>query len=307
MTMATDESFFEFYGRAVAEWGNRYLVALALAATFAVIWRIVMTPRKPATAEQISATELAFLRSDVAPVVTALASLRATGRVTSSRKVDHGVRDTDIDGFTGQVLRRVTGDPRHTVAGLCRASKDDLVALEEQLGERGLVMTRQQRTRIRWGVAPSIVVMLLGVGYGTHLVTRLADDPDLTVTFMVVVFATVLYGVFVLPWLLQVKRLTPAGRRLLAGERKRMAYLHPAKSPAFETYGPSAVALSVALFGAGALWVVDGSYADAVQAPGVAGGPDGGGGCGASCGGGDGGSGCSSCGGCGGGGGGCGG
>jgi uncharacterized protein (TIGR04222 family) len=300
--MARDESFFEFYGRAVTDAGNGYLVALAAAALFAVIWRITATPRQRREIGPVSATELAFLRSDVAPVVTALASLRATGRVTSARTVDHAIRGTPIDGFTAGMLRRVTGDPIHTVPRLYLTSRDNLATMAEQLGERGLVMTPQQRRRIRWGVAPSAVVVLFGVGYCIYLVTKLADAPDLAITFAVVLFPTILYGAFVLPWLLQVRRLTPAGRRFLAQERKRLAYLDPAKSPAFETYGPAAVALSVALFGAGALRAVDGSYADAVQAAGVAGGSDGGGGCGASCGGdgGGGGGGCGGCGGCGG-------
>jgi len=297
--MSRDESFFEFYRRAVTDVGNGYLVALGAAALFAVVWRIALTPRQRGEVGPVSATELAFLRSEVAPVVTALASLRATGRVTSSRKVDHKVRTREIDGFTASMLRRVGGDPIHTVPRLYRTSRADLNAMREQLGERGLVTTPAQRRQIRLGVAPSIVVMLFGVMYGVYLVTQFARDPDLGFTFGVMVVATVLYGLAVLPWLWQVRRLTPAGRRLLAQERRRLAYLDPAKRPAFETYGPAAVALSVALFGAGALRAVDGSYADAVQAPGVAGGSDGGGGC-ASCAGGDGGDGCSGCGGCGG-------
>ncbi|WP_157890731.1 TIGR04222 domain-containing membrane protein [Mycolicibacterium goodii] len=303
--MAASEKVLVWHGLAVTAGGVGYLAALALSVVFAVIWRIAATPRQRVETGPVSPTELAFLRSEFAPVVTALASLRATGRVTSTRRVDHAVRGAQIDGFTARTLRRVTADAEHTVPRLCRTSRDDLAAMAEELGERGLVTTREQRRRIRLGVLPSVVLVVIGLGYGVYLLTRLTADPHVAATFTLILFPTVMYATFLLPWLLQVRRLTPAGRRLLARERKRLAYLDPAKRPAFETYGPAAVALSAALFGAGALRAVDAGYADAVQAPGVAGGgADGGGGCGGD---GGGGGGCGSCGGCGGGGGGCGG
>ncbi|HTM83346.1 MAG TPA: TIGR04222 domain-containing membrane protein, partial [Mycobacterium sp.] len=91
-----------------------------------------------------------------------------------------------------------------------------------------------------------------------------------------------------------------------------LAYLEPAKRPAFATYGPAAVALSAALFGTGALWAVDSDYSSAVELAEDSGSGSDGAGCGAFCGGaggcGGGGGGCGGGGGgCGGGGGGCGG
>ncbi|MDV3130347.1 TIGR04222 domain-containing membrane protein [Mycobacterium sp. 21AC1] len=279
-----------------------YLGALAAAAVFAVAWRIVTTPRRRPVTEPISATELAFLRSDIAPVVTALAVLRSNGRITADRHVDRAASaGPHADQFSEQMLERAAADPEHTVPSLYAASQDDLAALEERLSVRGLTRTRAERIRIRWGAAPAIAIMALGTGYFAYLVTQLSDRPDQIAPLAVMVPATAVYGVLVVPRLLRVDRLTRAGRRLLAAEQERLSYLEPAKQPAFATYGPAAVALSVALFGTGALWAVDGDYSTAVDLSGGSSGGDGGG-CGASCGGDGGGcgGGCGGCGGCGG-------
>ncbi|KWX19706.1 hypothetical protein AFM11_34235 [Mycolicibacterium wolinskyi] len=293
----------EGYAGAVTGGVKGYLIVLGATAVFAVLWRIAAAPRRPARAQPISATELAFLRSDVAPVVTALAGLRASGRITGRDQVDHTApAGPEVDLFTARMLERAATDPVHTVPTLFAASQPDLASLEAQLSARGLVRTRAERARMRWGTAPSIAVLLVGVASCVYLVTQVSHRAEDVVPLVVMVIAVVLFGLVVLPRLLTVDRLTRAGRRLLAAEQERLAYLEPAKRPAFATYGPAAVAWSVALFGTGALWAVDADYSTAVQLAGSAsGGGHDGGGCGASCGG-DGGGGCGSgCGGCGGG------
>lgn len=291
------ENLIDRYIEAITPAGYGYLAALATTIVFAVVWRIATTPRRPAVTEPISATELAFLRSDIAPVVASLATLRASGRVTANGRVDRAALFPETDPFVGRVLDRVAADPEHTVPGLYAASSDDLAALEEQLSRRGLVRTSAERARMRWGTAPSIVAMAVGIGYGVYLATQLSPHhADYAVTLVAIAIATVLYGVLVLPHLLAVDRLTRAGRRLLADQQEKLAYLEPAKQPAFDTYGPTAVALSVALFGTGALWAIDSDYSTSVQLAGSSSGGADGGGCGASCGG-DGGGGCGGCGG----------
>lgn len=302
----------EMYFGVITREASAYLIALAAAAVFAVVWRVATAPRRPMSTERISTTELAYLRSEVAPVVAALAGLRADGRITRNRRVDRAVQaDPEIDPFTGQLLEQVATDPEHTVSRLFDASRGDLLALERRLSRRGLVRTRAERARMRWGTAPSVLVLLFGVGYCVYLITQFSR-PGTVMTFGFVFVPTVLYGVMALPLLLTVDRLTPAGRRLLAAEQKRLAYLEPAKRPAFATYGPAAVALSAALFGTGALWAVDSDYSSAVELAEDSGSGSDGAGCGAFCGGaggcGGGGGGCGGGGGgCGGGGGGCGG
>lgn len=295
--------WIEGYTGAMTGGAYGYLAGLATTAVCAVVWRLVTTPRRRAVTEPISATELAYLRSDVAPVVAALAGLRASGRITGRGRIDRAVPvGPETDRFTGQVLKRVGTDPEHTVPSLYSASQDDLAALEDRLSARGLMRSRAERARMRWAAAPSILMVALGVGYCVYLITQLSDHSDYVTSLVVLVTATVFYGLVVLPRLLTVDRLTRAGRRLLAAEQKRLAYLEPAKRPAFATYGPAAVALSAALFGTGALWAIDADYSTSVQLAGSSsgGGPDSAG-CGASCGG-DGGGGCGGgCGGCGGG------
>jgi uncharacterized protein (TIGR04222 family) len=299
------DQVIEMSTRAIAE-GYGYLVVLAATAVFAVVWRIATTPCRRAVTEPISATELAFLRSDVAPVVTALAGLRAAGRITRNRRVDRAVQaGPEMDPFTDQVLEQVATDSKHTVSGLFDASQGDLLALERRLSRRGLVRTRAERARMRWGTAPSVLVLALGVGYCVYLGIALFDHPDGAVRFAAACVATVLYATVMLPLLLTVNRLTRAGRRLLEAEQERLSYLKPSERPAFATYGPAAVALSVALFGTGALWAIDADYCTSVDLAGDSSGGTDGAGCGASCGG-DGGGGCGG-GGCGGGCGGCGG
>ena len=305
----------EILGRLAGELtneGRAYLIALVGTTVLAVCWRFAMAPQRPVVAEPISPTELAYLRSDVAPVVTALASLRAGGRITEDGRVDSTVGGVEPDSFTRKVLKRVAVDPDHTVPGLYVASRLDIAEMEQELAERGLVRTPADRTRMRWGTVPSIVLILVGVCYIVYLATHMsAATVDKVPTVIVMIVASVIYGAFILPNLLDINRLTRAGKRLLAAQERQYAYLKPSKRPAFETYGVAAVALSAALFGTGALWAIDPDYSSAVQAAGGAGGDGTGGGCGggsscggASCGGGGGGcgSGCGSgCGGCGGG------
>ena len=124
------DQMIEMYTRAMTAEARGYLVVLAATAVFAVVWRIATTPYRRAVTQPISATELAFLRLETAPVVAALAGLRASGRITRNRRVDRAVQaGPESDPFTDQVLEQVVTDPKHTVAGLLDASRGDLLAV----------------------------------------------------------------------------------------------------------------------------------------------------------------------------------
>ncbi|WP_131814479.1 TIGR04222 domain-containing membrane protein, partial [Mycolicibacterium fortuitum] len=227
------EQLMERFATAMTAEANWYLAALVAAAVFAVLWRIITTPRRQASADPISPTELAFLRSDVAPVVAALAGLRAGGRITGNGRVDRAVpAGAQDDRFTEQTLARVAADPEHTVPGLYAASGEDLAALEEQLSRRGLLRTQSERSRMRWGVAPSFPILVAGIGYCVYLATHADQHPSYVAPLVVLILATLGYLVGVLPLLLKVDRLTRAGRQLLAAEKARLAYLDPSKRPA---------------------------------------------------------------------------
>ncbi|MGE2835956.1 TIGR04222 domain-containing membrane protein [Mycobacterium sp. SMC-4] len=287
--------------------GFWYLVGLTATVVFAVVWRIAAEPRRPAVTSPLAVTELAFLRSNVAPVVTALAGLRASGRIGPDGRADSTVHAATTDRFSDRVLAHVAVDPAHTVVSLVKACRHDLAAMERRLQSSGLVRTDSERMRLRLGAIPSIAVMAGGIAlFSYRLLQQPVHTSEDTAVIITVGVPTLLCGLLVLPSLLTVNRLTRAGRELLAAEQKKRSYLEPAKRPAFGTYGPASVAMSAALFGTGALWLCDPAYATEVE---VAGKSSAGGGasCGsASCGGDGGGGGCGGCGGAGGGGGGCG-
>ncbi|MGW0160048.1 TIGR04222 domain-containing membrane protein [Mycobacterium sp. NPDC003323] len=287
--------------------GPTYAILGAAAATtvFAVVWRHLPVSRPPAKAGALSATELAYLRSDAAPVVAALAALRAGGRITTDGRVDPSVpAGPDTDWFTERVFRRVAAEPGCTVRHLIIASRGDLPVLEKALCARGLMRPAAERTRIRLGALPTLVAVLLGIGFCVHQLTQLPARESGKTWVPVIILAT--FAAVVLPALFSVDRRTRAGRKLLKGQQRKQEFLRPARRPAFATYGPAAAATSVALFGTAALWLVDPDYAEAVELNGDADGGGDGAGCGgSSCGGdGGGGGGGGGCGGCGGGGGG---
>lgn len=274
------------------------LAALAATIAFAVAWRIIITPGRRELTEPPTATALAYLRSDTAPVVAALAGLRASGRITADGLVDRSVpAGPESDWFVERVLQRVARTPRPTVTTLILESRGDLIPVQQWLSNRGLMRSASERAGIRWGAVPALVVLVMGIGYSTYVLVLLPESYGpgawLTLAFFVPV---ALVG---LPCLFGVNKRTRAGRRLLAAQQHRLDFLAPARRPAFATYGPAAAATSAALFGTAALWAVDPGFATSVELNGDAEG--GGASCGGtSCGGDGGGSGCG--GGCGGGG-----
>ena len=298
------DRIIDFYAGSITGLMYGILAALVAATAFALLWRFIMPSRRPVVTEQISPTELAYLRSDAAPVVTALAALRASGRITTDGRVDPSrPAGRESDWFTEQVLRHVANDPEHTVRSLIAASRGELTVLEKRLSDRGLMRSSAERARIRWGTAPALVVVVMGIAVCVYQVMELPARSTTGAILMLTLFLGP-YGVVVLPALFSVDRRTRAGRKVLKAQEDQQEFLKPARRPAFATYGPAAAAMSAALFGTGALWAVDPDYATSVGLNGDGDGGGDGGGCGASCGGCGGGGGGGGCGGCGGGGGG---
>ncbi|KWX62186.1 hypothetical protein ASJ79_29560, partial [Mycobacterium sp. NAZ190054] len=272
----------DFYLSSLSGWMYGILAALVATTAFAVVWRFLTPARRPAVTDGITATELAYLRSDAAPVVTALAGLRASGRIKADGRVDHSVpAGPESDWFTERVLSRVAGDQHHTVRTLIDACRGDLPVLEKRLCERGLMRSAAERTRIRWGAVPALVTVAVGAACCVYTITQ---NPARSNIGAILLVGVVLgpYAAAVLPSLFSVDRRTRAGRRFLNAQQRHQKYLKPSRRPAFATYGPAAVAMSTAMFGTGALWAVDPGYADSV---GLNGDADGSGGDGASCGG----------------------
>lgn len=298
------QEIIDFYLSSIAEPMWTILAIVAATTAFALVWRFVAPAGPPAVTDGISATELAYLRSDAAPVVTALAGLRASGRITTDGRVDPSVpAGPESDWFTERVWQRVARDPSSTVRTLIIASRGDLPVLQKRLSERGLTPSAAERTRIRLGAVPALVATAIAVAFCIYQIIQ--GSPKFTASSILLLAVIVgPYAGIVLPALFRVSRCTRAGRRLLKAQQKQQEFLKPSRRPAFSTYGPAAAATSTALFGTAALWAVDPDYATSLELNGDADGGDGGG-CGASCGGdGGGGGGGGGCGGCGGGGGG---
>jgi len=302
------DRIIDFYISSIT--GPIYAILAILAATtvFALVWRFLTPSAPPVVPHGISATELAYLRSDAAPVVTALAGLRASGRITTDGRVDPSVPPgPESDWFTERVLQRVAGNPEHTVRSLIVASRGDLPVLEKRLCDCGLMRPAAERARIRWGAVPALAAAAVGIAFCVYQFAFAAMSAKSTAgTILLLSIVLAPYATAVLPALFSVDRRNRAGRKLLKTQQKRQEFLKPTRRPAFTTYGPAAVATATALFGPAALWAVDPDYATSIELNGDADGGGDGAGCGASCGGdgGGGGGGGDGCGGGGGGGGG---
>src|SRR5688572_7650263 len=126
------QSIMDYYISSISGWMYAAVGLLAVTTIFAVVWRFFASEHPPTVTDGLSATELAYLRSDAAPVVTALATLRACGRITAEGRVDPRVpAGPESDWLTERVLQRVAADPAHTVRTLMAASRGDLPVLEK--------------------------------------------------------------------------------------------------------------------------------------------------------------------------------
>ena len=280
------DRIIEFYTGSMS--GTLYGLLAALAGTiaFAVAWRIIITAGRRSVTEQPTATALAYLRSDAAPVVAALAGLRASGRVTEDGRVDRAVpAGPESDWFVERVLQRIADTPGHTVQTLIDESRGDLLVLEQWLSDRGVMRSAAQRAGIRWGAVPALVVLAMVIGYCGYVLTRLPEQFSAGAWLTLAVFVPV--ALVTLMCLFSVGKRTRTGRRLLTAQQHRLDFLRPSRRPAFATYGPAAAAASAALFGTAALWALDPGYATSVALNGDADGS--GAGCGGTSCGGDGG------------------
>ncbi|BDH57486.1 TIGR04222 domain-containing membrane protein [Tsukamurella sp. PLM1] len=287
-----------------------FLCALIGAAAFAAAWRFVVTPRRAVVSTPpLTVPQIACLRSWRAPLVAAMAQLRADGHLDADGRLDPAKPlPPGTDAFTRHMLRRLD----RSVFSVDQLLYDELAplgALEDELARRGYLHTSAEKWRIRFGAAPLTALCVAGVLAAPIVLAARGVPADRAIVGFTV--PAVVAAVVVLPWLWHAPRTTAAGQRAFAEQRERAAYLAPRTRPAFTTYGAGAVGLSVALFGTAALWQFDPRYAAAMAVAGGSGDGGAGGSCGSAftCGGDSGGCGSScgsSCGG-GGGGGGCGG
>lgn len=233
-------------------------------------------------------------------VLTALTALHADGRVTTSGR--RHVRAVGSVGPSASELERaihrsaqhpaqhpVQHSARHGVLRTALSSeppvREALTRIERRLADTGLLLTAEQRRRIRWtGWMLGAVVV---VGAIRAVVGGTAGRP---IGFLLAMMLAVAVGTLVV--ICTAPRRTNRGDAELKRLRSAHAGLAPRMRPSWQTYGPAGAALGVAVFGASALWAADPAFATELGVPRFAAGGDGGGGGGCGGGGGDGGGGC---------------
>lgn len=220
-------------------------------------------------------------------VLTALVTMRAQGSITTSgRHRVHAVGSLDPGGSDlEQAIHRSADQPAPRI-GLPRTPpvREALTRIEHRLADTGLLLTGEQRRRIRrtsW--------MLWGVVAVGALRVATAGDP---IGFLLVMMGVTAVGALVLTSI--APRRSDRGDAELKRLRSAHASLAPRMRPDHQVYGPTGAALGVAIYGTSSLWAADPAFATELgtQRPtsrdGVssAGGSCSSGGCGGGCGGG---------------------
>ncbi|MCU1659944.1 MAG: hypothetical protein JWR58_9 [Pseudonocardia sp.] len=287
--------------------GPSFLVAYLLIAV--AIWvagfrarRALADPRATSPAGDMTARphDVAYLNGGAElAVYSALSSMHLRGTITSSRgavqaagRLDPGTDELErAIHFTARVAMQRKRLQFH------RPVLVALAVIEKRLVAAGLLLSEEQRLRIRRVGSWMLVVAGLGL---VRLLAGVAEAKPVGYLVVALVAVTAVAAV----QLARAPRRTRLGDRTLATLRSEHHGLSPEVKPDWSVYGPEGAALGIGIFGMGALWASDPAFADELAAQRVAaGGSSGDGGSGSSSYGGDGGGGGGG-GGCGGGGGG---
>ncbi|MEV4756223.1 TIGR04222 domain-containing membrane protein [Micromonospora sp. NPDC049559] len=283
-----------------------YFAAVCVLLLAAVAHRAYLFAGRSRRPEELGPQQVAYLNGgERLALYTSLGGLRGAGAVTVSPDRTLAVSGTLPEDGT-PLDRAVYGAAGNGVRPGALASEPSVAAaltrLREGLERARLVPTAAHRRQARY--LPLLMFALDGLGL-LRLAAGLANDkPVVGLIFLIIlnsVLAVVLFAV--------VPRHTRAARAAIRTLRNRNPHLSPAVNPAYQTYGPVAAAMGVALFGGAVLWAFDPAFAEEAEVPtgmvygsvaaGGSGGGSSGGGCGAgsSCGGGGGGCGGGGCGG----------
>jgi uncharacterized protein (TIGR04222 family) len=186
--------------------------------------------------------------------LAATAALRVAGLVNDAGQLARSLGRRDLAGrpaleralLTELSLPKGTGHlgPRPTMDAATDEPRDRLVEL-------GLLLDGRRQRRYRRCADALFVVLCLGLA---RLVSGLlAGRPVGYLVVCLVVVATAWLWVRCRP----VPRRTRLGEASLVELRLRHGELAPSMRPSWTTYGPSAAALGVALFGPASLWTAD--------------------------------------------------
>lgn len=280
-----------------------YLVAAAVAVGLSLYSRmsarrspaIVDAVRRPLTPPEIGA-----LTSDYQAVLASMAILRSAELISTEGKTKLALTAEDksrLDWFTRTVHKRLGNGkvPLRQVRLMGRLNVA-LAQLRTTLIDEGYLQRPQDGPAAALRTVPIVAVIALGV---IRLIAGIIGGKP--VGFLLL---TIIVLALMIPLLRIKRRRTALGDSELRRLKHENSYLSPKLRPAYTSYGPSLAGLSAALFGSGALVLIDPALAGAVAAgaaysPGGgsssyyscgsssgSSGSDGGGGSGSSCGGG---------------------
>ncbi|MEW1879047.1 TIGR04222 domain-containing membrane protein [Rhodococcus sp. NPDC080181] len=239
-----------------------YLLAavLAILLTMAGNW-IAAHRSTPVTSagRVLTPPEVGVLTSDSQAVMASLAILRGAEIIDSQgrkRRDLSGTERSQLDWFTRTVLERLGSGKAPLVrsrlvanmSGTCAQLRSTLVDEGLLHGARGSAVTR---------AFPVLFVIAVGIA---RIVAGTANGKPVwfLVAIVFVLFAAV-------PVLLRRRRRTAAGDTELRRLRAENDYLSPRARPSFTAYGPTRAGMSAAIFGAGALLMLDPAMAGALS------------------------------------------
>lgn len=279
-----------------------YLVGATVAVALSLTLRMRARESPARATRPLTPPEVGALTSDFQAILASVTILRSAEMITTGGKIKRALFAQDkqhLDWFTRTVheqLGKGSVPLRHV--RLVKRLNTPLAQLRSTLTDEGYLLRPQSGVEAAIRIAPILAVIAVGV---IRLVAGAAGGHP--VGFLL---ATMAILVALIIYLRTDTRRTRFGDAELERLKQENSYLSPRLRPSFASYGPSYAGLSAALFGTGALVLIDPSLASAVSASPGAGtgsggsssGSDGGGGGGdSSCGSSDSGGGSSGCGG----------
>lgn len=246
-----------------------FLYVLVALVTLGAVLHVRRTLR---AGRPVDADELAGRPEDVAylnggrelAVYAALSAMHVDGSITTADRAAGMVRAARPVPAHGSRLQRAIHAATTRLAlrrGLVHdaAVDDELGATHDRLVRSGLLLSADGRARHR-----STAFWMLGV-FVLGFVRAMADTANgHPVGFLVV--AMLLAGLAFLVLALRAPERTAAGHAALAEQRSRNAALAPSTIPGWGTVGAGAAALSVGVFGVGALFAAEPAFAEELAA-----------------------------------------
>ncbi|OZC93059.1 TIGR04222 domain-containing membrane protein, partial [Rhodococcus sp. 06-412-2C] len=252
------------WGIASADFLRWYLLAAFVAVALVLLSNWLASHRSvPAspTGRVLTPPEVGALTNDTQAVMASLAILRGADVIDSRGRVRRALTDTErthLDWFTRTVLERLGSGKAPLVRSRLVTNMSVACAqLRSQLIKEGLLHGRSERGASTVRVFPILFVAAVGF---VRVISGIANGKP--VLFLVGIIVLLL---LTLPFVRRRRRRTAQGDAELRRLRVENDYLSPRSRPSFTAYGPSRAGMSAALFGAGALLMLDPAMAGALS------------------------------------------